>query len=68
MDSVDNCREKPNPNQMDSDADGIGDECEESTSKSVVTEGGCSSAGTGVSAVHLLAMLMLGALIRRRRA
>lgn len=68
MDSVDNCREKPNPNQMDSDADGIGDECEESTSKSVVTEGGCSSAGTGVSAMHLLAMLMLGALIRRRRA
>ncbi len=68
MDSEDNCREDPNPNQMDSDADGIGDECEESTSKSVVTEGGCSSAGTGVSAMHLLAMLMLGALIRRRRA
>ena len=68
MDSEDNCREDPNPNQMDSDADGIGDECEESTSKSVVTESGCSSAGTGVSAMHLLAMLMLGALIRRRRA
>ena len=28
LDSLDNCPDKANPNQIDSDADGIGDECE----------------------------------------
>ena len=69
-DDQDNCRETPNPDQWDTDGDGIGDLCEQGTGgQSVVSEEGCSCSSTGVNPLHLLwGFLMIGALIRRRRA
>jgi MYXO-CTERM domain-containing protein len=69
--SADNCPDVDNPDQLDSDGDGIGDACEDPLEGITVAGGGvvyssCASAGSG-GAIPALGLLLLFFLRRRRR-
>lgn len=71
-DGVDNCPDAPNPDQVDSDRDGVGDACQtgkpgNGLSDLGVSGGGCSAGGGGLGLGAAFVVIAL-VLLRRRRA
>ena len=64
-DVCDNCPQDPNLDQLDLDSDGIGDVCDEVV---YVRGGGSRCASVAAPTGGLMAMLLTGLLVRRRRS